>query len=92
MFTGFLLSFPAPQAVAARPLPRLRLLLPPQAEAVRDHGDELTVGGLALDVAHGVAEELLQRLEVSPVPCHLDGVADFQGLRPEIGARFCVGL
>src|SRR5699024_4919609 len=39
-------------------------------------GDELAVGGLALDVGDGVAEELLQRLDVAAVPGDLDGVAD----------------
>ena len=46
---------------------------------VRDHGDELAVRRLALDIAHRVAEEFLQHLDVAAVPGHLDGVADFQG-------------
>ena len=61
-----------------------RLLLA-KGQRVRDHGDELRIGGLALDVRHRIAEVLLQHLDVAPVPGHLDGVADFQGLRPERG-------
>ena len=34
-------------------------LFPPQRKTVRDHGDKFAVGGLALDVGDGVAEELL---------------------------------
>ena len=56
-----------------------------EAQVVRDHGDELAVRGLALDVRHRVAEELLQHLDVAPVPGHLDGVADFRDFRPERG-------
>ena len=50
---------------------------------IRDHGDELRIGRLALDVADRIAKKLLQRVEIAAVPRHLDGVADFQGLRPE---------
>ena len=54
-------------------------ILSPQGEGVRDHGDAFRICGLVLDIAHGVAEILLQDLDVAPVPRHLDGVADFQG-------------
>lgn len=47
-----------------------------QLELVRDEGDELTIGGLPLGVAHGVAKEALQGVQVSSVPGHLDGVAN----------------
>ena len=53
-------------------LAALELLLQP----VRNQGDELTVGGLSLGVADGVAEEALQCVQVTPVPGHFDGVAD----------------
>ena len=59
-----------------------RLLLP-EGERVCNHGDELRIRGLALDIRHRVAEVLLQHLNIAAVPGHLDGVADFQGLRPE---------
>ena len=47
-----------------------------EADAVGDHGNELTVGGLALGGVDGVAEIALQRLQIAPIPRHLDGVAD----------------
>ena len=58
-----------------RILPQCALLLT-QTQAVGDHCDELGIRGLALDVRHGVAEKLLQHLDVSPVPCDLDRMAD----------------
>jgi len=33
-------------------------VLAAEGKIVRDHGDEFTIGGLALDAADGVAEEL----------------------------------
>ena len=47
-----------------------------QLELVRDQGDELGIGGLSLGVGYGVAEEPLQRIQIAPVPGHLDGVPD----------------
>ena len=41
---------------------------------IRDHGNELAVGGLALDVGDRIAEEFLQHLNVTPVPGYLYGV------------------
>ena len=52
---------------------------------VRDHRDEFRIRRFSLDVAHRVAEELLQGLQIAAVPGHLDGVADFQGFRLEMG-------
>ena len=57
-----------------RILPQCALLLP-QTQAVGDHGDELGIRRLALDVRHGVAEEFLQRFDIASVPCDLDGMA-----------------
>ena len=45
-----------------------------ETEIVSDHGDKLRIRGLALDAAHGVAEELLQGLHVAAVPGDLDGI------------------
>ena len=45
-------------------------------ELVRNEGDELRIGGLALGVAHGVAEEPLQGIQIPSVPSHFNGVAD----------------
>ena len=55
-------------------IPRSLLLL--EGKMVCDHGDKLAVGGFSLDIAHRVAEELLQRFQIAAVPGHLDGVAD----------------
>ena len=60
---------PAAHSVYAR-------LLLPQAQAVGDHGDELRIRRLALDVRDRVAEKLLQRLDVAAVPRDLDRVPD----------------
>ena len=47
-----------------------------QLKPVRNERNELTIGGLSLGVADGVAEEALQGVQVAPVPGHFDGVAD----------------
>ena len=58
------------------------LALDLQGEPVCDHGDKFRVGGLSLGAVDGVAEILLQRLQVAPVPGHLNGVADACAFRP----------
>ena len=67
-----------------------RLLLP-QAQAVGDHGDELRIRRLALDVRDRVAEKLLQRLNIAAVPCDLDrvpdGALDARGRRVELEGK-----
>ena len=40
------------------------------------HCDELRVGGFAAQVMDGIAEVAVEGIHISPVPCHLDGVAD----------------
>ena len=47
-----------------------------QPHFVSDHRDELTVGGLAAQVMDGIAKVAVEGIHVSPIPCHLDGVAD----------------
>ena len=72
-------------------LPRGHLLFA-QGNAVCDHRDAFRIRRLSLHVADRVAEDALERLDVSPVPGDLDGVADFRDFRPEIGdaqRRFC---
>ena len=74
-------SLPAEEAEPRKAsAPRLLLL---QRQAVRDHRDKLRIRGLALDIAHRVAEVLLQHLDIAAVPGDLDGVADFRDFRPE---------
>ena len=45
-------------------------------ELVRNQGDELRIGGLALGVADGVAEEPLEGIQIPSVPGYLDGMTD----------------
>ena len=47
-----------------------------QLELVRNQGDELTIGGLALGVGHGVAEEPLEGVQITTIPSNLNGVAN----------------
>ena len=69
-----------------------RRLLLSEGNAVRDHRNKLRIRRLALDIRHRVAEEALQGLNIAPIPCDLNRVADFRDFRPEIGdaqRRFC---
>ena len=43
-------------------------------ELVRNQGDELRIGGLALGVADGVAEEPLEGIQIPSVPGYPDGM------------------
>ena len=43
---------------------------------VSDKRNELRIGGFSLGIAHCVAEEPLERVQIPSVPCHFDGVAD----------------
>ena len=54
-----------------------------ELELVRNEGNELRIGGFSFGVADGVAEESLQGVQISPIPCYLDGVAD--GLLHPVG-------
>ena len=47
-----------------------------QPHLVGDHRNELAVGGFAAQVMDGIAKVAVEGVHVSPVPCHLDGVAD----------------
>ena len=47
-----------------------------QPHLVSYHRDELPVGGLTPQVVNGIAEVAVEGIHVSPIPCHLDGVAD----------------
>ena len=47
-----------------------------QPHFVSYHRNELRVGGLAAQVMDGIAEVAVEGIHISPVPCHLDGVAD----------------
>ena len=47
-----------------------------QPHLVGDHRNELRVRWFSAQVMDGVAEVAVEGVHVSPVPCHLDGVAD----------------
>ena len=47
-----------------------------QPHLIRNHRDELAVGGFSAQVMDGIAEVAIEGVYVSPVPRHLDGVAD----------------
>ena len=64
------------RAASARIIFSPHALLLTKGKAVGYHGDELGIRGLALYIRHGVAEKLLQHLDVAPVPCDLDRMAD----------------
>ena len=61
-----------------------------QPHLVSDHCDELRVGGFSAQVMDGVAEVAVEGVHVSPVPCHLDGVAD-GALHPAGGGAVFLG-
>ena len=53
-------------------LRRLQLKL----QFVSDEGNEFGIGGFSFGIADGVTEKSLQRIQVSSVPGHFDGMAD----------------
>ena len=61
-----------------------------QLQLVRDEGDELTIGRLALGVADCVPEKSLQRIQIPSVPGYFDGMADGP-LYPAGGCVECLG-
>ena len=61
-----------------------------QPHLVGDHRNELAVGGLSAQVVDGVAEVAVEGVHVSPVPCHLDGMAD-SALHPAGGGAVLFG-
>ncbi len=46
-----------------------------QLKPVGDQSDKLAIGGFALRITDCVSEEALQGVQISYVPCHLDGMA-----------------
>ena len=47
-----------------------------QPHLIGDHRDELRVGGLTAQVMDSIAEVAVEGVHISPIPCHLDGVAN----------------
>ena len=64
------MSIPVYIGCLPHPLPLI------QPHLIGDHCNKLTVGGLTAQVMDGIAEVAIEGIHVSPVPCHLDGVAD----------------
>ena len=61
-----------------------------QPHLVSYHRNELRVRGFSAQVMDGVAEVAVEGVHVSPVPCHLDGVAD-GALHPAGGGAVFLG-
>ena len=61
-----------------------------QPHLIRDHCNELRVGGLAPQIVDGVAEVAVEGIHIAPVPRHLDGVAD-GALHPAGGSAVFLG-
>ena len=61
-----------------------------QPHLVRNHCDELRVGGLAAQIVDGVTKVAVEGVHITPVPCHLDGVAD-GALHPAGGGAVFLG-
>ena len=61
-----------------------------QPHLVSYHRNELAVGWFSAQVMDGVAEVAVEGVHVSPVPCHLDGVAD-GALHPAGGGAVFLG-
>ena len=47
-----------------------------QPHLISYHRDELRVGGFAAQVMDGIAEVAVEGVHISPIPCHLDSMAD----------------
>ena len=62
-------------------LNRLRLTVF-QHQPVRYKCNKFAIGGLSLGAIDGVAEVLLQRLQIAPIPGNFDGMADGCACRP----------
>ena len=61
-----------------------------QPHFVSYHCDELAVRRFAAQVMDGIAKVAIEGIHVSPVPCHLDGVAD-GALHPAGGSAVFLG-
>ena len=46
-----------------------------KSEVIRDHGDELAISGFATVVLDSVAEVRVEGVNVTAIPCNLNGVA-----------------
>ena len=61
-----------------------------QPHLIGYHRNELRVGGLTAQVMDGIAKVAIEGIHVSPIPCHLDGMADGP-LHPAGGSAVFLG-
>ena len=61
-----------------------------QPHLIRNHCNELAVGGFSAQVVDGVAKVAVEGVHIAPVPCHFDGVAD-GALHPAGGGAVFLG-
>ena len=61
-----------------------------QPHLISYHRDELAVGGFTPQVMDGIAKVAVEGVHITPVPCHLDGVAD-GALHPAGGSAVFLG-
>ena len=61
-----------------------------QPHLVSDHRNKLAVGGFSAQVMDGVAKIAVEGVHITPVPCHLNGVAD-GALHPAGGGAVFLG-
>ena len=61
-----------------------------QPHLIGYHRNELAVRWFSAQVMDGIAEVAIEGIHVSPVPCHLDGVAD-GALHPAGGGAVFLG-
>ena len=66
----FIYCFAEVERFLPHPLPFI------QPHLIRDHCNELRIGGLSAQIVDGIAEVAVQSVHIAPVPRHLDGMAD----------------
>ena len=80
----FIYCFAEVERFLPHPLPFI------QPHLIRDHCNELRVGGLPSQVVDGIAEVAVEGIHVAAVPRHLDGMAD-GALHPAGGGAVFLG-
>ncbi len=88
LLSRFLISALKPAIFNLQVLPHPLSFIQPHL--ISYHRDEFAVGGLSAQVMDGIAKVAVQRVHISPVPCHLDGVAD-GALHPAGGGAVFLG-
>ena len=81
----YILSYTSiPRNILPHPLPLI------QPHFISDHRNELAVRRFSPQVMDGIAEVAVEGVHITPVPCHLDGVAD-GALHPAGGGAVFLG-